>query len=179
MENDSVWMSQSLALEAQNDMLRKEVELLSKSNFDMVKEFHRAFNKQKDPEVPTLPDQDTSVLRIRLVAEEFQEALEELGFVASFEMNAKPTALHPSSVDLVKLAKELADLLYVVYGFAAAFGIDVDAVFREVHRSNMSKLGEDGKPIYREDGKVLKGPNYTPPDIERILYPDWVYFNEK
>lgn len=70
--------------------------------------------------------------------------------------------------DLPPLAKELADLLYVVYDAAAAFGLDIDKVFAEVHSSNMSKLGSDGKPIYREDGKVLKGPNYTPPNLEWV-----------
>jgi len=73
------------------------------------------------------------------------------------------------TVNVVNLAKELADLLYVVYGTAAAYGIPIDDVYREVHRSNMSKLGPDGKPIYREDGKVLKGPNYTPADIQKVL----------
>lgn len=73
--------------------------------------------------------------------------------------------------DLIGIADALADLAYVVVGAAVAFGIPLDRVFDEVHRSNMSKLGEDGKPIYREDGKVLKGPNYTPPDIERSISP--------
>ncbi len=67
--------------------------------------------------------------------------------------------------DLPDLAKELADLLYVVYDTSAAFGLDIDRVFAEVHSSNMSKLDADGKPIYREDGKVLKGPNYQSPNL--------------
>jgi predicted HAD superfamily Cof-like phosphohydrolase len=71
--------------------------------------------------------------------------------------------------DLVAVADAVADLLYVVYGAALTFGIPAAEVFAEVHRSNMTKLGEDGLPIYREDGKVLKGPHYSPPDLAPIL----------
>jgi len=67
------------------------------------------------------------------------------------------------------LLKELADLVYVTYGMAATFGWDLDEAVRRVHASNMSKLGEDGKPIYREDGKVLKGPNYKKPDLSDLV----------
>ena len=68
-----------------------------------------------------------------------------------------------------ELTKELADLLYVTYGFAVTFGLPIDEVFERVHRSNMSKLGADGKPIYRDDGKVLKGPNYQPPKLDDLF----------
>ena len=71
--------------------------------------------------------------------------------------------------DLVELADGMADLIVVVCGTALSYGIPLDEVFAEVHLSNMSKLGEDGKPIYREDGKVLKGPYYHPPDIQGVL----------
>jgi predicted HAD superfamily Cof-like phosphohydrolase len=71
--------------------------------------------------------------------------------------------------DLVEVADAVADLLYVVYGAAVTFGIPIDEVFAEVHRSNMTKLGTDGTPIYREDGKVLKGPSYEPPDVLGVL----------
>lgn len=80
------------------------------------------------------------------------------------EANEVRTAESPE-----ELTKELADLLYVVYGFAVTFGLPIDEVFERVHRSNMSKLGDDGKPIYREDGKVLKGPNYQPPDLTDLF----------
>ena len=72
-------------------------------------------------------------------------------------------------MDIVEIADALTDILYVVYGAGHAFGIDLDECYAEVHRSNMSKLGEDGKPIYREDGKVLKGPNYFHPNLKDIL----------
>jgi predicted HAD superfamily Cof-like phosphohydrolase len=71
--------------------------------------------------------------------------------------------------DLIGVADAIADLLYVVYGAALTFGIPAAEVFAEVHRSNMTKLSEDGLPIYREDGKVLKGPHYSPPDLAPIL----------
>jgi predicted HAD superfamily Cof-like phosphohydrolase len=94
-------------------------------------------------------------LRYDLMAEELAEVDQAMADVLHVE-------------DLPDLAKELADLLYVVYGTAVTFGIDIDKVFAEVHSSNMSKLGVDGKPIYREDGKVLKGPNYAPPNLEWV-----------
>jgi predicted HAD superfamily Cof-like phosphohydrolase len=71
--------------------------------------------------------------------------------------------------DIIGIADAYADLLYVVYGGAVTNGIDIDEVFKEVHRSNMSKLGADGTPIFRDDGKVLKGPNFSPPDIEQCF----------
>jgi predicted HAD superfamily Cof-like phosphohydrolase len=71
--------------------------------------------------------------------------------------------------DIVGIADALADILYVTYGAAVTYGIDLDAALREVHRSNMSKLDEHGKPVYREDGKVLKSARYTPPDISKVL----------
>lgn len=96
-------------------------------------------------------------LRLRLLQEEFKEVTDEV----LDAMNG--------SGDLQKLAKELADLLYVVYGTALGLEIPIKAVFNEVHRSNMSKVGEDGKPVLRPDGKILKGPNYTPPNLDPIL----------
>jgi predicted HAD superfamily Cof-like phosphohydrolase len=85
---------------------------------------------------------------MRLLREEFDEVVEAL-----YNGGKAP------------LAKEIADLLYVTYGLAATYGIHIDEVFNRVHESNMSKLGEDGKPVYRNDGKVLKGPNYKEPEI--------------
>ena len=110
-----------------------------------------AFGQEVNCE-PTLRDQDTQDLRIDLI----QEELDEL-------------ALGIDNNDIVEVADALTDLLYVVYGAGHAFGIDLDECFTEVHESNMSKLGEDGRPIYREDGKVLKGPNYFVPNLEEIL----------
>lgn len=104
-------------------------------------------------EIPTLdvPD-DIKALRCALIEEEareFRDALE--------------------ADDIVEVADAIGDLLYVVYGAARTFGIPVRAVFAEVHRSNMTKLGRDGEPIFRADGKVLKGPDFSPPDLMPIL----------
>jgi len=101
---------------------------------------------------PTLRDRETRSLRVELIQEELEELQNGL-----------------DSRDIVEVADALTDLLYVVYGAGHAFGIDLDECFAEVHESNMSKLGENGRPIYREDGKVLKGPNYFPPNLEDIV----------
>ncbi|MET9119919.1 MazG nucleotide pyrophosphohydrolase domain-containing protein [Streptomyces sp. NPDC004528] len=133
---------------------------------EAVAEFHRAFGvQQKDSSSAALRD----VLRTRavLVAEEFIEVQDALAsLTTASQHNAWPAE------EWENLAKELADLLYVVFGTADLLGIPMARVFEVVHRSNMSKLGEDGKPIYREDGKVLKGPNYQPADLSEIV--DWL-----
>lgn len=120
------------------------------SNLDKVREFHRAFGLPDG--TGDLNDPDQVKLRYELILEEFKEFAEELFPIYPFNKE--------------KLLKELVDLLYVVYGTAVHFGLDVDLAFNLVHESNMSKLGADGKPIYREDGKVLKGPNYKEPDLK-------------
>jgi predicted HAD superfamily Cof-like phosphohydrolase len=104
-------------------------------------------------EVPTL-DVPNSVkeLRCALIEEEAAE------FRAAVKAN-----------DIIEVADAIADLLYVVYGAALTFGIPVREVFTEVHRSNMTKLDDDGGPIYRADGKVMKGPNFSPPNLGPIL----------
>lgn len=129
---------------------------MSKSNFEMVKEFHKTFIKEKDPTTPTWPDDTDLTLRSDLIEEEWTELDKEL-----WE--------DPKKRDIVKVAKELVDLLYVVYGTAAKLGLPIDACFAEVHRSNMSKLGKDGLPVLRSDGKVLKGPNYSPADLSKLV----------
>jgi predicted HAD superfamily Cof-like phosphohydrolase len=121
------------------------------TNNEKVKEFMDTFGQNVRTK-PEFPDNDTIHLRIDLIEEELDELT-----VAIAEQ------------DIVGVADALTDLLYVIYGAGHTFGIDLDKTFAEVHRSNMSKLGEDGKPIYREDGKILKGKNYTPPDLTFIL----------
>ena len=120
-----------------------------KSNFQMVQEFHDKFGIKQ----ATLDNEDAQELRLDLIKEELNEVEDELC----------PLVFPP--IVKSRLAKELADLLYVVYGTAVTFDIPIDKVFHLVHESNMSKLGNDGKPVYREDGKVTKGPNYKPPDL--------------
>ena len=121
------------------------------TNFDHVKTFMKTFG-QDVKDSPELPDKETISLRIELIAEELNELWDAC-----------------ENKDLVAIADALTDILYVTYGAGHAFGLDLDACFREVQRSNMSKLGEDGKPIYREDGKVLKGPDYSEPDLKKTL----------
>lgn len=123
-----------------------------RSQFKHVEEFHEAFDLPIGDH-PQLLSDERWALRKRLIREEYRELLEAV-----------------TDKDLTGAAKELADLAYVVNGLAVEMGIDLDVVVRKVHRSNMSKLGEDGKPIYRSDGKVLKGPYYQEPDIAQVLY---------
>ncbi|MBI4400547.1 MAG: hypothetical protein HY581_02805 [Nitrospirae bacterium] len=113
----------------------------------MVTEFHRAFDILIET-APTMPDETTRLLRVRLIEEEFGELKEAL-----------------AQRDTAAVAKELADLLYVVYGTAVSCGIDMDPVFREVHRSNLSKVGGHK----RVDGKWVKPPTYSPACLQPIL----------
>ena len=123
-----------------------------RTNFELVANFMKAFGQEVKKE-PTLSDIPTRRLRIELIREELEELSEAV-----------------REEDIIETADALTDLLYVIYGAGHAFGIDLDECFAEVHSSNMSKLGEDGKPIHREDGKVMKGPGYFPPDLDKILY---------
>ena len=118
--------------------------------FKDVIDFHKAFG-QKVGDKPELPDINERGLRMKLLREEFEEYME------AEEEN-----------DLVEIADALADLIYIACGTAVSYGIPLDEIYDEVHRSNMSKL-VDGKPIYREDGKVMKPEGWSPPDIKGIL----------
>jgi len=120
------------------------------TNFDKVAEFMLTF-KQDVNKTPTFPDHDTQNLRLSLIKEEFEELIEAVYYS-----------------DMVEIADALTDLLYVIYGAGHAYGIDLDKCFQEVHDSNMSKL-EDGKVLYSETGKVLKGKYYFTPNIKKVL----------
>jgi predicted HAD superfamily Cof-like phosphohydrolase len=121
------------------------------TNFELAGDFMEAFGQ--DVQVhPTWPDFSTRELRLELIREEYQELEEAI-----------------ENRDLVEVADALTDLLYVIYGAGHAFGIDLDECYLEVHRSNMSKLGEDGRPLKRDDGKVIKGPNFFEPNLKDIL----------
>lgn len=125
---------------------------------DALREFHNSFGVKKFVDLDAYGRANTIELRMRLIREEFREVMDELLDLVS------------GGGDREKLAKELADLLVVTYGTADVFDIPLQAVFNEVHRSNMSKLGADGKPVLRADGKVLKGPNYSEADIASVIY---------
>ena len=121
------------------------------TNFLKVKEFMKTFG-QEVLNKPSFPDKKVVNLRLDLIKEELNE-LEE-----AIEKN-----------NLVEVADALTDILYVTYGAGHAFGINLDSCFDEVQRSNMSKLDNNGKPIYNEHGKVLKGPNYFEPDLKKFI----------
>jgi predicted HAD superfamily Cof-like phosphohydrolase len=121
------------------------------SNFDKVGTFMKTFGQEVKRE-PSFSTEKINKLRIDLIKEELQELTEA--------MNNK---------DLLEVADALTDILYVTYGAGHAFGIDLDKCFEEVQNSNMSKLGKNGKPIYNESGKVMKGPNYFKPDLSKFV----------
>ena len=125
---------------------------------ELVKEFHQAFGCHISEELG-FPEQDIINLRNDLISEETYEFEQEIPYD---EYN---------NGNIVKAAKELADILYVVFGTALTFGIPIDDVFEEVHKSNMSKLDQSGKPVLRADGKVLKSKYYQEPNLYPILYP--------
>ena len=121
------------------------------SNFDDVKKFMETFGQMVRTK-PQFPDEKTMQLRFDLIQEELNE-LEQA-------MKTK---------NLKEIADALTDILYVTYGAGYAYGINLDKCFKEVQRANMSKLGEDGKPIFNEKGKVMKGPNYREPDLKQFV----------
>ena len=121
------------------------------SNFKDVKLFMEKFGQMVRTQ-PNFPDKKTMELRLDLIKEELSE-LEDA-------MKTK---------NLKEVADALTDILYVTYGAGYAYGVDLDECFKEVQRANMSKLGEDGKPIYNDQGKVMKGPNYTKPDLSKFV----------
>ena len=121
------------------------------TNFEKVRLFMTTFG-QEVKKKPSLSSDKINNLRINLIREELDEFTEAI-----------------SNKDLKEVADALTDVLYVTYGAGHAFGIDLDKCFDEVQNSNMSKLGEDGKPIYNEAGKVMKGPNYFKPDLSKFV----------
>lgn len=132
-----------------------------------VVEFHEAFGAPIAWS-PQVPDFERRKLRVKLLIE---EAI-EFAYASGVELTCYPDVCHEPLSDpanLVEAADALADLRYVTDGAALEWGIPLEKCLREVHRSNMSKLGEDGKPILRADGKILKGPNFTLPDLEAII----------
>ena len=121
------------------------------SNFSKVGTFMKTFGQEVKTK-PSLSSEKINKLRIDLINEELEELTDA--------MNKK---------DLLEVADALTDILYVTYGAGHAFGIDLDKCFEEVQNSNMSKLNENGKPIYNDAGKVMKGPNYFKPDLSKFV----------
>ena len=121
------------------------------SNFESVKKFMETFG-QEIREKASFPNDKITSLRYELIKEELDELREAI-----------------DSKDMKEVADALTDILYVTYGAGHAFGINLDKCFEEVQNSNMSKLGTDGRPIYNNKGKVMKGPNYFKPDLNKFV----------
>ena len=121
------------------------------SNFQSVKFFMQTFGQEAKNEAK-FPNEKTVQLRYELIKEELEELNQAI-----------------KDKDIKEVADALTDILYVTYGAGHAFGIDLDKCFNEVQQSNMSKLGPDGKPIYNQSGKVLKGPKYFKPNLDKFL----------
>ena len=121
------------------------------TNFEKVKQFMQTFGQEVKTKA-SFSDEKTNQLRLDLITEELEELKNAM-----------------ESKDLLEVADALTDILYVTYGAGHAFGINLDKCFDEVQNSNMSKLGSDGKPIYNETGKVMKGPDYFKPNLLKFL----------
>tara|TARA_B100000886_G_scaffold314557_1_gene251923 strand:- start:1151 stop:1522 length:372 start_codon:yes stop_codon:yes gene_type:complete len=121
------------------------------TNFQKVKNFMETFGQEVKSR-PSFSSEKINMLRYNLIKEELDE------FKQALDNN-----------DLLEIADALTDILYVTYGAGHAFGIDLDACFDEVQNSNMSKLGLDGKPIFNDQGKVMKGPSYFKPDLSKYI----------
>ena len=121
------------------------------SNFNKVGTFMKTFGQEVKTK-PSFSSDKINKLRIDLIKEELDELQEAM-----------------KNNDLLEVADALTDILYVTYGAGHAFGINLDKCFEEVQNSNMSKLGENGEPIYNESGKVMKGPNYFKPDLSKFV----------
>ena len=121
------------------------------TNFESVKKFMEKFG-QEIKEKAGFPSEKITSLRFALIKEELDELKDAM-----------------YNKDIKEVADALTDILYVTYGAGHAFGINLDECFKEVQNSNMSKLGSDGKPIYNDKGKVMKGPNYFKPDLNKFL----------
>jgi predicted HAD superfamily Cof-like phosphohydrolase len=121
------------------------------TNFEKVKLFMQTYGQEVKAKA-NFSDEKTNKLRVDLIKEELEELTKAM-----------------DEKDLLEVADALTDILYVTYGAGHAFGINLDMCFDEVQNSNMSKLGEDGKPIYNESGKVMKGPNYFKPDLSKYI----------
>ena len=138
----------------------------------LVRRFHHVYGLPVQTDGASL-ERESLDMRMSLIAEEFSELVGAVyGQAARAEIESsyrRAVAADDSARDTVETADALADLIYVIYGMALETGIDLASVLAEVQRSNMSKLGADGKPVYREDGKVLKGPDYFPPNVEAVL----------
>lgn len=133
-----------------------------------VAQFMLATGRQRVPSKLEIPDEPTRRLRVNLIAEELREFARDSGFFCATNVDGVQQQVEAGKPDIVKAADDLADLLYVVYGAAVAWGIPVQRVFAAVHEANMRKFGPGS--YEREDGKWMKPTDWQPPDIEHALY---------
>lgn len=124
-----------------------------KTVMQSLKEFEKVFCRHEEPDECKFPEREIRELRIKLLKEEYEEYL-------AAETNN----------DMVEVADAMADMIYIIAGTAVRYGVKLDLIFGEVHRSNMEKIWSDGKVHHRDDGKVLKPPSWQPPNIARILW---------
>jgi predicted HAD superfamily Cof-like phosphohydrolase len=141
-----------------------------------VYEFHRVFGHPISFDPSVIPSKETRVLRVQMLASELVELARAFGVDLKIdtthsanEDECVAVRSNDNPYDVVEAADALGDLRYIVDGGNIVCGFPGGMILNEIHRSNMSKLGPDGKPIYRDDGKILRGPNWTPPDIASIL----------
>lgn len=143
--------------------------IIKPTPFELLREFHETYGAAIDQPFT----EDLIDLRMNLISEESREVEEEID--KAFPLGEQHLGYYeylpfnPSLIDKKALTKELADLMYVTIGFATTFGLPLEEVFYEVHKSNMSKLGPDGEVLRREDGKILKGINYKEPDLDQFF----------
>lgn len=144
------------------------------NSYERVAEFHRVFG-HPIANKPVVPTDDRVRLRLALILEEAIELADAMGFYTDALREGVDYTLQFGQItegDIIGIADALGDLDYVVNGAALEHGIPLPEVTSEIHRSNMTKLGPDGKPIYRADGKVLKSEGYEPPRLEKVLWPE-------
>lgn len=152
----------------QADWFRRR--LTGQSNFQRVQEFHRAFGVPS-AENPTEPTEILMDLRANLISEEFTE------FLDAHYLSEYGDPVSEFKPNLIEIADAIGDMLYVIYGTADQYGLDADAIFAEVHRSNMSKLDENGKPLFHDGltgpkGKVKKSARFEEPKLREVIYGD-------
>lgn len=143
------------------------------NSYERVREFMDIFGHPVYDEAQLIDDEPHEQMRLELIREEMCELLDALSYGEAADairaVVLEADKIEANEPDLVAAADALGDLEYVVNGMALGMGINLPEVVKEIHRSNMTKLGPDGKPIYREDGKILKGEGYEPPNLKPVL----------
>lgn len=141
-----------------------------RNSYERVKQFMVKFGHPVYDEPTVIEDHGWEKMRLALIQEEYAELLDACGYTESARWIRDVVLIKGGDTDLVEAADALGDLEYVINGAALGMGINLPEIVKEIHRSNMTKLGPDGKPIYREDGKILKGEGYEKPDLRKVLF---------